>query len=818
MNGANRETAFPRALPERFRDALPLPLFVAAGYYVGCLAGFSLRFPDSGISFFWPPTAVLAAALILSSSRSWSLVMAASFAAHAIAHAQDGVPVATWPVQFLGNTVQAVLAALVVRRYSGATLLFADLHKVLIFIVGACFLAPALASLIPSYMYVAMDWATDFAQAWRVRTISNAIATLTIVPSLVFAALYLRRRPLTAPANLLEYALLLAGLTMVHAAVESIARADAFGLTALYAPVPFLLWATIRFGAPGLSFALLWTTLLLIAATRGGHGPFAVAPAADAVVGVQLLIVVTAVPMMLIAGLLEQYRAQHRALVDIEQQNSAILRALPDSIFLQTRDGVYLQHYARAAGDSAAIRQSFVGRNMRDVLPPEIAEAFARVFDSLSGDGPSVIEFGRQVDGETRRYEGRFIGLEGGRILTVVRDITERWRSENALRETQQRYALATSAGGIGVWELDIATGTVFLEGNLPAMLGYGEREIGTQLTDWLELVHPGDRQRLHAQLLSFMAGISPTFEVEYRMTHRNGSERWIASKGAFADTDGNAPSRARGTYTDITERKETARALSDAHDALVRTGRIAAMAELSATVAHELNQPLTAIATNASACLRSLDANVPVEIFSSALNDILHDSRRASHILERTQEMFTNRPVQKTALDLGEVVRDVLELAEPRLREFDVHLEFALDTKPLPVLADAVQIQQVLLNLIVNGVDAMQHVEGRPRVLRIGSRRCRRVAVISVRDSGTGMQADTATRVFEPFFTTKPAGTGMGLAISRSIISGHRGRMWLVANVDVGTTFRFTIPLLDAEASESPESPASSVTVRHRR
>jgi PAS domain S-box-containing protein len=810
MIGTIRRQARSRALPERFRDALPL-LLIAAAYYGGCLVGFSLRFPASGISFFWPPTAVLTTSLILVSTRSWSLVLAATFAAHAIAHAQDGVPAQIWPVQFLGNAVQAVLAAMVVRCFSGPTLLYADLHKVLIFIVGACLLAPAVASLIPASVYVAMGWADDFADAWRARTVSNAIATLTLVPSLVFTVLAVRSRPWRTPTHVLEYVLLVAGLTIAHVVIESLGRDDVFRLAAFYAPVPFLLWAVIRFSGPGLSFALLWTTVLLVSATLRGEGPFAEAPAADVVVSVQLLIAVTAVPMMLIAGLIEQYRAEHRALVDVEQQNSAILRALPDSIFLLTRDGVYLQHYARATGDSAVIRQSFLGRNMRDVLPPEVALAFSQAFDSISDEGPAVTEFERQVNGEARRYEGRFIGLDGDRILTIVRDITERWQSENALREAKQRYALATSAGGIGVWELDIPKATLVLEGNLRALLGYGEHELGDRLADWLLLVHPADRQRLHAQLVTFVAGINPTFELEYRMLHKNGSERWIAGRGAITDTVGKVPTRARGTYADITERKEAARALSDANDALVRTGRIAAMAELTATVAHELNQPLTAIATNASACLRSLDANVPLEIFRSALDDILHDSRRASHILKRTQEMFTNRPIRKEPVNLGEIVGDVLVLAEPRLRQFDVHAEFALESKPLPVLADAVQIQQVLLNLIVNGVDAMQHVHGRSRVLRISSRRCKRFAVVSVRDNGTGMQADTATRVFDPFFTTKPAGTGMGLAISRSIVSGHRGRMWLVANVDAGTTFRFTIPLLEAAAA----APQASETAR---
>ena len=815
MTEAIRSSAFSGALPERFVRASLLPLSVAVAYYVGCLAGFTLRFPNSGISFFWPPTAVLTAALILVRSRSWSRVLAAALAAHALAHTLDGVAATVWPVLFLGNTVQAVVAALVVRRYSGPEVMFADLHKTLVFIVGAGFIAPALASLVPASIYVALGWATDFVTAWRTRTVSNAIATLTIVPSLVVAIRHMRNEWRQVPPRLLEYLVLLAGVTVVHAAVESVAGTNSFGLVMLYAPVPFLLWATIRFGASGLSFALLWASLMLIWSTLRGQGPFSAASPADAVVGVQLLIVVTAVPMLLIAGLLEQNRREHRALVEAEQQNSAILRALPDSIFLQNRDGVYLQQFARARGDSGVIRSSFLGKNMRDMLPPEVSEAFEQAFKGAAGDGPSVVEFGRVVHGETRRYEGRFVGLDDDRVLSIVRDITERWRSEEALRETQQRYALATSAGGVGVWEVDIDNGTVLLEGDLYAMLGYTEEEIGPRLVDWRHLVHPADRQRLHGQLSAFMSGASPTFETECRITHKDGSERWIASKGAITDTVGNVPNRARGTYTDITDRKESARALSEANDALVRTGRIAAMAELTATVAHELNQPLTAIATNASACLRWLDADVSSDVFRGALTDVLHDSRRASHILRRTQEMFTNRPVQKRALDLGEVVRDVLELAEPRLRQHDVHLVFALAGSPLPVLADAVQMQQVLLNLIVNGVDAMQYVSGRPRELRISSRRCRRVAVISVRDSGTGMQADTATRVFEPFFTTKPTGTGMGLAISRSIVSGHGGRMWLVANVDAGTTFRFTIPLLETESPASHDSDASIPVVR---
>src|SRR5262245_24846885 len=160
-------------------------LLVAAGYYAGCLAGFALRFPGSGISFFWPPTAVLAAGLLLSGIRLWPALLAASFFAHAVAHAQNGVPLSAWPVQFLGNAAQAVIAAAAVRRSSPDTRIFGDARRVVIFIAGACVVAPSLASLIPASVYVSLGWADDFWQAWRDRAVSNAIASLTLLPSIV---------------------------------------------------------------------------------------------------------------------------------------------------------------------------------------------------------------------------------------------------------------------------------------------------------------------------------------------------------------------------------------------------------------------------------------------------------------------------------------------------------------------------------------------------------------------------------------------------------------------------------------------------------
>ena len=366
------------------------------------------------------------------------------------------------------------------------------------------------------------------------------------------------------------------------------------------------------------------------------------------------------------------------------------------------------------------------------------------------------------------------------------------------LREAQQRYALATAAGGIAVWDFNVQSGRVCVEGALHATLGYQEHEIGPYLTDWERLVVPADWDDVRARLMSYTGGTGSSFEAEFRMTHKDGSVRWFVSTGAVAERVRVTPTRFIGTIADITERKASALALNEANDALIRMGRIGALAELSASIDHELHQPLTAIATNANACLRWMDEAAPAADVRAALIDVVKEAQRANHIVARTHEMFTNRPMQKSVLNLNAAIRNVLEIAGGRLRERDVLLEVRLHEELPAVLGDTVQIQQVLLNLVGNAVEAMDGITDRPRVLRISSRRYRNGAVVSVRDTGRGLEQQTVRRVFDPFYTTKPDGVGMGLTTSRSILKSHGGSLWAVANVDEGATFRFRIPLSD--------------------
>jgi C4-dicarboxylate-specific signal transduction histidine kinase len=220
-------------------------------------------------------------------------------------------------------------------------------------------------------------------------------------------------------------------------------------------------------------------------------------------------------------------------------------------------------------------------------------------------------------------------------------------------------------------------------------------------------------------------------------------------------------------------------------------------MGELAASIAHEVNQPLAALTNNSSACLRLLaEGNLKPEVLTRALEEIVADGTRASAVIARIRAFIKKAPAEMIELDLNELIEEVLALSSRELSGNRVLLEQQL-TKALPLVAgDRVQLQQVLLNLIINGIEAMTAVGDRPRLLSVesGIDQARNVLVV-VRDSGTGLGLE-ADRVFTPFFTTKANGMGLGLSISRSLIEAHGGRLWAAPNSPEGTAFYFTLPM----------------------
>jgi C4-dicarboxylate-specific signal transduction histidine kinase len=245
------------------------------------------------------------------------------------------------------------------------------------------------------------------------------------------------------------------------------------------------------------------------------------------------------------------------------------------------------------------------------------------------------------------------------------------------------------------------------------------------------------------------------------------------------------------------------ARAFAELHASqasLARVARVLTVGELTASIAHEVNQPLTAVVNNANACLLLVPDDAPqVDEIRDALSWIIDDAARASAVVTRIRQLARNAPVERTPLDVRVVIADVLTIVRYESRTRRVSLETDVPDDLPPVLGDRVQLQQVLLNLVINAMDAMRTIEESKRVLTIRARHAAREgkteAIVSVSDVGIGFEREAASRLFDAFYTTKPEGMGLGLAISRSIVAAHGGRLWAEPNHGPGATFVFSVP-----------------------
>jgi PAS domain S-box-containing protein len=314
----------------------------------------------------------------------------------------------------------------------------------------------------------------------------------------------------------------------------------------------------------------------------------------------------------------------------------------------------------------------------------------------------------------------------------------------------------------------------------------------------WMKVVHPSDVDEM-AQAWSAAVSTGEPYHYEFRcLRAADNAYRWCLSSALpLRDRKGRIL-RWFGSVVDLQDWRDAQQALQIAQADLARASRITTMGELTASIAHEVNQPLTAIANNSSACLRLLaDGNLPPDLLRQALQNIVADSARASAVITRVRTFIKKTTAEKSALDLNGLIQEVLALIARELSENRVLLETVL-TKTSPyVLGDRVELQQVLLNVFINGIEAMAAVTDRPRLLSVQSWVDEaRNALVTVRDSGTGLGSD-ANLVFAPFFTTKSNGMGLGLSVSRSLIEAHGGRLWATPNSPHGAVFCFTLPAI---------------------
>jgi PAS domain S-box-containing protein len=403
----------------------------------------------------------------------------------------------------------------------------------------------------------------------------------------------------------------------------------------------------------------------------------------------------------------------------------------------------------------------------------------------------------RRSDGEYRWFLNRANPLRDktGRIVkwygTNI-DIENLKRTEGRLRQSEAYLAEAQRLSHTGTFGWIVSGGDVIWSEETFRIFEY-DRAIKPTIELVLQRAHPDDTALVRQMIDRVSQGRKP-FDFEHRLLMPNGSVKYVRVVGhpSIKDKSGNV--EFMGAITDMTERKQSEEALEKAQAELAHVTRVATVGELTASIAHEVNQPLAAIVNNASACLSWLKANNMEEARASA-EMIRADGHRAGEIIGRIRALVKKAPPQKDWLDVNQTIREVIPLAQSEVQRNGVALETQLsDDVPL-VFADRIQLQQVMLNLMMNAIEAMIQVTT-PRELLISSGADdSKGVVVVVRDSGPGLDSKSLDRLFEPFYTTKPQGMGMGLAICRSIIEAHGGKLWAIANEDRGATFQFTLP-----------------------
>jgi PAS domain S-box-containing protein len=390
------------------------------------------------------------------------------------------------------------------------------------------------------------------------------------------------------------------------------------------------------------------------------------------------------------------------------------------------------------------------------------------------------------------------------RVLVTFQDITARklaeaakdQRSEEELRRSEAFLAEGQRLSQTGTYSWRVTTDEITWSEQLYRIF---EFEIGVPVT--LELVrtrtYPGDVSLLEKLKFDQARGDRNDFEWQYRLRMPDGSIKYLHAI-AHATRDQNGELEYIAAVQDVTGRRLSEEALDKARSELARVSRISSLGVLTASIAHEINQPLAGILTNASTCLRKLAADPPnVEGARETARRTIRDGNRASEVIARLRALFTKKESTTELLDLNEATREVVALSSSDLQRNRVILrqEFADDLPP--VVGDRVQLQQVILNLLRNAVDSMNGIDDRPRklVIRTEQDECDGVR-LAVRDAGVGLEPQSVNRLFEAFYSTKPNGMGIGLSVSRTIIESHHGRLWAAPNDDgPGATFSFVIP-----------------------
>jgi PAS domain S-box-containing protein len=764
------------------------------GYYLTAKFGFAFTFGPHAISVLWLPNSIVLSALVLTPMRSWWLPLLATFCAHLTIELQSGVPLNLVLCWFVSNSFEAIIGASLTRLLVASPFRFDNLRNISVFFVCGALAGAFLSSFLDAAFVSFNHWRSeDYWLVWRMRFFSNSFASMTLGPVIITWATI---RPIIPSrisiSRIAEILILTVGLTSTSVAVfyNFDASTDIIP-AALYAPLPLFLWATVRFGMRGVATSIFAVALLAIWSATHGRGPFLTSSPEVNALSIQIFFVVLSALLIPLATTLAERKAVTDALREsqqryrevVESQTDLVCRYLADTSLTFVNEA-YCRYFNRQ-------REDLIGRRILDMLPPISHEKVLLGIASLMVHRKPTT-WNHEVifpDGSVgwQQWVGRPIEDADGHIRelqAIGRDITTRIRAETALKESEQQNRAILNA----------IPDSIFLLNKTGVCLDCYVRDQNQLLLspDQFRCKHVRDMlpTRIASEVILSIEAILRSGEMkilEYTLPFR-GKEHCFETRMVRSGTD-----RVLCLVRDITEHKQ----VEEAKQTLMHASRLAVIGELTSMMAHEVNQPLTAILTNSAAGRELLNSSkVPLDEIRHILEDIHRDSVRASEAVRSTRALAQKRPASVQRLEIRELIEESVRLvtADAARCRVQIHVRFA--TNVPQVEGDPIHLQQVLLNLIINAMEAMTESPEAERFLTVRAEaHSNGDLAIAVKDTGPGIPADLSSRIFQSFFSTKKHGVGIGLSIARSIIEAHGGRIWCENNASGGATFHIVLP-----------------------
>jgi PAS domain S-box-containing protein len=796
-----------------------IAVLVFVGYYLGAKLGLALTFLPNPISVLWPPNSILFAALLLVPMANWWVVLVAALPAHLLSELQGRVPVPMVLCWFVSNVSEAMIGAYLVRRFTQGTPIFNRLAGTAGF-TAAAFIAPFLSTFLDSAFVLLNGWGrSGFWELWKTRFFSNVATNLTLIPLIVICASGGLAPGTLRRARAAEAIVLMVGLLGVVLLVFDSPVGTLGPPALLYLPVPFLIWSAIRFGPAGASAAMTLLALLVIWGSGHGVGPLATHSPADNAFAVQVFLMFVAPSLLLLAALMEERKVAFGRLRSSENRFAKAFRSSPTAISITRRDDgriievnpqweiLFGYRRGRAIGRTYAELGLCAGADLRAAMD-EFAGKTGR---------PGTVE----VEIRNRRGDSLVAGMavvpvemDGiDCLIGNLHDITERRRTEELLRLSDERFQLLLAASRDAIYDWDLTSHSRWWSDNGLERFGLPQGREASDIASWARRLHPDDGPDIAARLQAMLAGADQLWDAHYRLRHADGTYLHVHDRGFVLRRDGKTV-RMIGSLTDVTE----SRIADELNQKLLHASRLTAMGELTASIAHEINQPMSAILSNVDAAEMLLDASaLNDKELRAILDDIRRDDLRAAEIIRHVRGLASKRSLEIELFDVNRLIREVVRLVAPTAQRRGIHLQLMLDDVP-NVSGDRVHVQQVLLNLLFNGLDAMADAREGARALTIRSAAATGSVEVLVRDHGHGIADDALGRIFDAFYTTKKDGMGLGLAIARSFVEAHGGTIAAENNIDGGATFKFTLLAHSPDGAEDDAKAKSKGLSRRTR